>query len=266
MIVAGRLMRDRRRALLWWALGVVALVVFTVALYPSVREEASFDELVDDLPEAVKAMIGYDAGVPLTSAPGYLHGRLFATLVPLVLVIFGIGAGAQAIGGSEQAGTLEPLLANPITRTRVLLERYAATVVQLVLLTVIVLIAVVALAAPLDALDDVSRPGLIAACAGAFGLALLHGTLAFAIGAATGRRTTAVAVATSVAVAGYLVQSLIGLTDVLDPLSFLTPWHWYLEHNMLADGPAWVAVVAPIVLSAVLAAVGWATFLRRDLR
>lgn len=266
MIVARRLIRDRRRALLWWAVGVVALVAFTVALYPSVRDEASFDDLVEDLPEAIRGAIGYDAGVPLTSGPGYLQGRLFATLVPLVLVIFGIGAGAQAIGGSEQSGTLEPLLANPISRTRVLLERYGATVAQLVAVTAILTVAVVALAAPVGALDGVSAAGLLAACAGVFGLALLHGTLAFAVGAASGRRTTAVAVATVVAVAGYLLQSLIGLTDVLEPLRFITPWHWYLDRNMLAEGSSWIPLVAPVLISAGLLAVGWAAFGRRDLR
>lgn len=68
------------------------------------------------------------------------------------------------------------------------------------------------------------------------------------------------------AVAGYLVQSLLGLTDALRPLRFLTPWHWYLERNMLAEGAAPAAVVIPVLVSAVLLGVGWAAFLRRDLR
>ena len=112
-----------------------------------------------------------------------------------------------------------------------------ATVVQLVALTAILTISVAALAAPLGALENVSGPGLVGACAGAFGLALLHGSLAFAVGASTGNRTTAVAVATAVAVGGYLVQTLVGLSELLRPLRFVTPWHWYLDQNMLVDGP-----------------------------
>ena len=104
MIIATRLLRDRRRTLLWWALGLVAVVVLTVSLYPSVRGEASFDDLVEDLPEAVKGVVGYQNSVPLTSAPGYLHGRLFATGVPLVMVIFGIGAARKrSVEASKRA-------------------------------------------------------------------------------------------------------------------------------------------------------------------
>jgi ABC-2 type transport system permease protein len=266
VIVAIRLLRDRRRSTLWWALGLVALVLFTVSLYPSVRGQASFDELIANLPEGVKVVIGYQAGLPLTSAPGYLQGRLFSTLAPVVMVVFGIGAGARAIGGSEEAGRLEPLLANPVSRTRVLFERYLATVALLFVLAAVFTAALLTLSAPVGALEGVSIAGLVGACAGVFGLALLHGTLAFAVGAATGRRTTATAVATTVAVAGYLVQSLLALTDVLRPLRFLTPWHWYLERNMLVDGPAPGAVVIPILGSVLLLLIGWAVFVRRDLR
>lgn len=266
MIVALRLLRDRRRSTLWWALALVALVVFTVALYPSVRGQASFDEVIADLPDAVKVVIGYEAGVRLTSPPGYLQGRLFATLAPLVMVVFAIGAGAQAIGGSEEAGTLEPLLANPVSRTRVLFERYVATVGLLFALTALFTVALLTLGAPVGALEGVSMPGLLGACAGVFGVALLHGTLAFAVGAASGRGTTAVAAATSVAVAGYLVQSLLGLTDVLRPLRFLTPWHWYLERNMLVEGASAAALVTPVLVSVMLVLIGWAAFVRRDLR
>jgi ABC-2 type transport system permease protein len=266
MTVATRLLRDRRRATLWWAVGLVALVAFTVGLYPSVQGQASLEEVVADLPEAVKVVIGYQADVPLTSPPGYLQGRLFSTLAPLVMMVLAIGAGAQALGGSEEAGALEPLLANPVSRSRVLLERYVATVGLLLGLTVVFAIALLALSAPVGALEGVSITGLLGACAGVFGLAVLHGTLAFAVGAATGRRTTAVAAATTFAVAGYLAQSLLALTDIPERLRSLTPWHWYLERNMLEDGASPAAVVLPILASLVVLLIGWGAFVRRDLR
>ena len=266
MTVAARLLRDRRRSTGWWALGLLVLVLLTVSLYPSVREQPSVDEIVADLPEAVRTLIGYQADVPLTSPAGYLQGRLFSTLAPVVLIVFGIGAGAQAMGGSEQAGTLEPLLANPVTRSRVLLERYAATLALLAGLSAFFTAALLALAPPFGALEGVSVAGTLGACGGAFGLALLHCSLAFAVGAATGRRSTAIAAATTFAVAGYLVQSLLGLAEVLRPLRFLTPWHPYLERNVLVDGPSALALAVPVLVSLALVGAGWAAFVRRDLR
>ena len=266
MIVAARMLRDRRRSLLWWAVGIVTLVLFTVALYPSLKGEESLNEVVDQMPEALRSMFGIDEAIPLTSAPGYLQGRLFGSLLPLILIVFGIGLGARAIAGTEQEGTLELLLANPVTRRTVVVQRYVAVVAMLAALVVIFAVSLVVLGAPFGALEDVPLTGLAGAVAGVFGIALLHATVAFGVGAATGRRAWALSSATVVAVAGYLFQGLLGLTDALRPIRFVLPWHWYLGRNMLAQGVAPDPIVVPLVLSAAIFAGGAAAFLRRDLR
>jgi ABC-2 type transport system permease protein len=72
--------------------------------------------------------------------------------------------------------------------------------------------------------------------------------------------------ATFVAVAAYLAQGLLGLSDAIRPLRFVVPWHWYLGRNMLAHGVAPDAIVIPLVLSTAIFAGGAVMFLRRDLR
>jgi ABC-2 type transport system permease protein len=266
MIVAGRLIQDRRWSTLGWALGFIGLTLFTVALYPSIKGQPSLEELLADLPDTFRSAIGYDAAVPLSSPAGYLQARLFSTLAPLLAVVFAIGAGARAIGGSEEAGTLELLLANPVTRSRVLLERYLASFGLLAGLVAVFAVALLILAQPFGALEGVPTGNVVGACVAVFALGLLHGSLAFAIGAAAGRRGVAVAVATAVAVAGYLVETVLAAAGDLGILRQLSPWHWYLDRNLLAEGPALAAVLLPVAVSAVLLVAGWAAFYRRDLR
>jgi ABC-2 type transport system permease protein len=266
MIVAARLLRDRRTATLWWAAGFVSLTLFTVAFYPSIKDQRAIEDLLAGMPETFRTMVGYQPDVPLSSPAGYLHARLFSTIAPVLAIVYGIGAGARAIAGSEEVGTLEPLLANPITRSRILVERYLATFALLLALTAVFTLALLVLAQPFDALDGISIANLLGACAAAFTLGLLHGTLAFTVGAAAGRRGLAIAVATSVAVAGYLIQNLLGLSDNLRPWRVLSPWHWYLDQNMLAEGPTPAAILLPVAISAALLSLGWIQFLRRDLR
>jgi ABC-2 type transport system permease protein len=266
MIVAVRLVQDRRWATLGWALGLVGLTLFTVALYPSIKGQPSFDELLSDLPEAFRSAIGYQPSVPLSSPAGYLQARLFSTLAPLLAMVFGIGAGARAIGGSEEAGTLELLLANPVTRSRVLLERYLAGFGLLAGLVAVLAVSLLILAPPFGALEGVPTENVVGACVAVFTLGLLHGSLAFAIGAAVGRRGVAVAVATAVAVAGYLVETVLAAAGDLGIVRQLSPWHWYLEHNMLAEGATLAAVALPLAITAVLLAASWVMFQRRDLR
>lgn len=265
-LVLARYLRDNRRSIAWWALGMTGLVAFTVAFYPSVKGNESFDKLFEDLPDTVRALVGAQEGIPLTSPPGYLHGRLFSIMVPILLLTLGIGLGARAIGGSEADGTLELLQANPVTRTRVVAERFAAMVVLLAGVTVVMTVSLVALAPLAGLLDGVSITRLVAAGGAALSLALLHGTLAFSVGCAVGRPIPAIAVATSVATAGYVLQGVAAASGGLRALEATSPWHWYLDRNIVAEGPALPALAGPVLISGLLFVVGAWLYNRRDLR
>lgn len=265
MTVLRRFAYDRRRSMTWWVVGMAALVAFTIAFYPSIEGQEDFDELVQDLPASLQALMGVQDGISLSSAPGYLWARLFSTLGPLLLLVFAISAGSQAIGGSEEDGSLEMLLSNPTTRLRVFVERYVAAVLLLLALSLALAGTLLLLAPLVNALDGVSVSGLLAGCGGAFGLALLHGTVAFGVGAALGRRGPAIAVPTALAVAGYLAYGLLTAADAPATLRSLTPWHWYLDQNMLVEGPRLRALLLPAALSAPILPIAAILFLRRDL-
>lgn len=266
MIVTMRAVADRRRALLWWIIGLIALVLLTVSLYPSLKDQQSVDDLMRDLPDAVKGMIGYQETVSLTSPAGFLNARLYSTVVPVVMLVFGIGAGARAIAGAEEDGTLEHLLAQPVTRGRVAAERYLATAGTLAILVTAFTLALIALAPLFDAAAGIPLGRILTASAALYALAALHLTLAYAIGAATGRRGPATAITTSVAATGYLLHSLLTPASTAAPLREISPWHWYLDRNPLAQGVTPTALWLPLLLSALLLATGWALFQRRDLR
>jgi ABC-2 type transport system permease protein len=126
VIVASRFERDQRRSNLAWGAGIIAVMAVTAAFWPSIEGSASLDEVIDDLPATLQSLIGAQAGVSLGSPAGYLNARLFATVLPALLMVYGISRGARALGGSEEDGTLELILANPVSRTRVAVERVLA--------------------------------------------------------------------------------------------------------------------------------------------
>lgn len=266
MIVARRFLLDRRRSFSWWTAGMASMVLFTVALWPSIRGQDELEDIMADLPEGLKALFGSGEGIAFTSAAGYLHSRLFASLFPLLLLVFGIGLGARAIGGAEEDGTLELILAHPVTRARLVAERYAAVVGLVTWLTMAGLVAVLALGPFVGLLDDLSVGRLLMASVALNGLALFHASLAFAAGCLFGRRGPAVAVASAVAMTTYLLQSLIAAADVLDVARFISPWHWYLDRNLVAHDATGTATVLPVVLAGALALAGGWRFVRRDLR
>jgi len=232
-----------------------------VAMYPTVRT-GSYRRSVQEAPEALLRAFGMDRGTDIVSGSGYLGGYLFGFMLPMLLLVFAIGVGAGAVAGEEDRGTLDLLVANPVSRTRVLAEKFAALAVMVVLLGLVVLAAVLA-GGPLVGLR-VGVAGLAAAVASQTLLAVLFGGVAMAVGAATGSRGLAVGVGAAAAVAAYLVNSLAPLADALASLQRLSPIWWATGNDPLQHGLGVGLLLLLAMLLAVLM-VGGRLFAQRDL-
>jgi ABC-2 type transport system permease protein len=248
--------RDAWRGLVWWSCGIAALVVLTNAFYPSIEGNEQYDELLEDYGEAAQAFFG---ATDLTSPEGYLNSQFFSLTVPILLLIYVVGAGGRAIAGEEEAGTLDLLLAHPVSRTRVVIEKAAATTVQLALLALVVF-ASIAVTAPLFSLD-IGTDRIAAAVVGVFLLSLVFGYLALLVGAATGSRAVAIGVPAALAVAAYLLNGLGQIADVLEPFRVLSPFRHV--GDPLVEGAGWGFAVLLVVALVVVASAPLA-FARRD--
>ena len=134
-------LRDMRRSIVWWSLGLIAMTALMIAVYPTIRDNPDLNKLVENYPEALKAFIAFGGDLDYTSGAGYLGSELFAFMVPLLLSIAAIGAGARATAGEEEGGTIDLLLANPVSRQRLVFEKAAALATEVVLLAVVLWIS-----------------------------------------------------------------------------------------------------------------------------
>jgi ABC-2 type transport system permease protein len=234
--VARKTVRDLLGGFLWWSLGLAGMVALMVSVYPTVRANPALNRLVQQYPDALKAFIGFGGEVDYLSPAGYLGSELFSFMVPLLLLVAAIGAGARAVAGEEEAGTLELLLSCPVSRRRVVLDKLAALAVELVGLGAVLLVSLWVGARVVSM--NVSFLHLAAATAAAVLLALAYGALALLVGAATGRRALTVGVVAAAAVAAYLVASLASLVDVLEPAKLASPFYHYSASDPLRHGLA----------------------------
>jgi ABC-2 type transport system permease protein len=258
-IVVTKTMRDQRRSLIGWSIGVAALVLVEGALWPSIRDMPNLDEFLSSYPDALKEAFNLGA---MTTGTGFLNAELYTLVLPILFLVFGISRGAKLVAGEEEAGTLEVVLVTPVSTTRLLLEKAAGLLLGLCVLGAVAGGSTL-LASALFSMGI--SPSSVAA--GALSMVLLgveYGFLALAVGAATGRRSVAAGVA-SVAAVGAYVLYVGGL--MVDSLSGWLPWSPF--HQALADGPLASGLPARFVLR-VLGAVGVVAvatpvFARRDI-
>ena len=253
-------LKARRRGYIGWIVGIVLLTAFTFAFYPSLRDNPEFSKAIEDLPESLRSFVGEK---DIASPEGYLESQLFLYVIPILLFVFAIGQSADAIAGAERRKTLDLLLAQPVSRTRVLLEKFGAVALGLLGLGAVLAIAVLAGAPAVNM--DLSMEGLIGVVLGCVFLAASIGAIALAVGAGTGSKGLAVAVASAVAFTAYLVHSLAPQVEALETVQRFSPWYFYTGGDPITNGIQWLDLGVLGVGTALL--VGLASFLfnRRDI-
>jgi ABC-2 type transport system permease protein len=256
-------LRDHRRALVGWCVGVAAYVAMIAAIFPSIESSPELDELLESYPEVLKSLFGLESGASITSGAGYLDLELFGLMLPLLVLVLAIGAGARIFAGEEDAGRLELVLAYPVRRRDAVLAKGAAVAGEILLVCVVAGLVILAFD-PLVGLDlAVGRVlGAIAALAA---LGLLHGWLALAVGATLPSRALAIGVPAGLAAAGYLVNGLHGLAGWLDPFRFVSPF-WLVGSSPLGSGVNAIGLFVVLAAALVVLAAGSLLVERRDLQ
>jgi ABC-2 type transport system permease protein len=259
--VFAKTLRDQRRSYPWWAAGIALSVLSYSAFWPSLLENAErFEGYLDELPEFFKELIG-SAG--FTTPEGYLRSELFSFLMPILLLVFAIGAGARAIAGEEEARSLDLLLSTPVRRRRVLLDKLAAMALGTGGLVVVMWASVVALGPIWDLRPDLGL--FTAASLHLFLLALAFGAIALAVGAATGSKGLAAGVPSGIALVTFIVNVLGATVSWVEPLRPLSPFYYYAASEPIVNGvePRHVLVLSAVTV--VATALGLRAFERRDL-
>jgi ABC-2 type transport system permease protein len=249
---------DQRRALTIWAIAVAAVAAVYISFFPAVGGEA-MQSMIDSMPEGLVDSLGYDR---LGTAAGYVEATVYGLLGPILLLAFAINVGARMIAGQEEDGTLELELTAPIAHRRQYAERLAALWLDVLMLVVVLASASTILILILDL--EVSFGNLVAATVGLLLLVMAFGTVAYAVGAATGRRALALGAAAGSAVVAYMLNVIGPMVDA-GWMTAISPWSWYIEAGPVVNGWDIPGLVLLATLTVVAAAIGIAVFRKRDL-
>jgi ABC-2 type transport system permease protein len=261
--VTGKTLYERRFGLAGWAAELAGIVALIVAIYPSFAHVHALKSLSQAFPRELSAFVGYGGVVDYTSPVGFLGTELFAVTLPLLMLALAIGSGARAIASEEEVSTLDLLLANPLSRTRLVLEKTAALALELALLTATIFFGLLVATRAVGV--HIAAGKLAAAALFVFLLGLLFGSFAVAVGAATGKHALAVGIPSGAAAIAYLLNGVAPLVAWLDPLKILSPFYHYTAPAPLRHGFALGHATVLLAVSAALVVVAVWSFDRRDL-
>lgn len=261
MTVFVKHLRDNRRGFAGWAVAITAVAAMYSAFWPVLGRNADLGKAIDAFPQAMKEAFNM---TDYSTAVGYFGSTVFGLLVPILMAVFGIAIGVRAIAGDEEAGTLDLVLAHPVTRLRLALSRYAATVAAVVGAGALLLVVILAIRVPAQ-FTELSAANIAATCLMLTLFGICFASIGFGVGAYTGKKAISLGAGAYLAVVAYLCGSFLPQINGLHWVRDISPFAWYLDNQPLRNGIQWGHSGLLVALAAYFAALGIWQFRRRDL-
>lgn len=252
---------ERKISTLIWTVVFALYVVLIVVLFPALKE--SLGQALQNVPESMQGLLGNASDYQ--NINGYIDIQIISQMIFLTLIL-GIILGTSLLAGDEKSGTLHTLLAQPVSRTKVYVQKFISMVLILAVTCFIGISTGVVLGAlPIGELENVD---LIRTLQGIFMIWLLtvaFATLAFAMGAITGSRGVAGIVAGLYAFGAYMITTLAASAKSLDTLNTFSPFHYFNQPSIMKTGLDTGNIAVLCVATIILFVVGLVIFKRRNI-
>jgi len=152
-IFTDTLRQDWKQAI-FWGIGVGLLGFYVTFIASDLDVVQQYVELLDTLPPAMLSAFGITDTSLFTSAEGFISSA-YVTYAMIILSVYAVMTGLSVTSDEEENDILDTLLALPISRTQVIIEKFIAyaliTIALIVICTVMPLLAVGVFRVELDA-------------------------------------------------------------------------------------------------------------------
>ncbi len=251
-----RTLREQRNQFAAWSAAVFLLAMVTVVIYPQFKDAfAAFDES-----GAFAELAGVAGSV--ASPAGYLNIEFFS-YIPLLVLIAVVIAGTGAIASEEASGTLDIVLAQPVSRRRVLLEKAAALALLLAITSAASVPGFVVAGFLVD--FEIDMVNLVLASLSMAPLAFLFLGLALFSSVTFRSKSTATIVVVGAAIAGYFLNTLGAYIGGLEDVRKVSPFYWADFSRVLLYGLDPGRTIVFLAIGGAFIAWAAVRFERRDL-
>ena len=242
-----REMKAHRTALIWWCLGMIALIASGMAKYAAYETAGqSIVAIFETLPKAVLVVFGMQ-GFDLTKASGF-----FGVLFLYIAVMGAIHAsllGASLISKEERDRTSEFLYTKPISRGAALTAKLLAGLTNVLVLNIATWVSAFYSVDYFSKGEPVGNEVTLL-MVGLLFLQLIFFSMSALTAGVVRRPKAAPSIATSIMFLMFLLAYLVNMSEQLDFLKYLTPFKYFDALALLTDGkldPLYVGLSVLIV-------------------
>lgn len=229
-------LRDKFKFLLTITLSVAAFQEMYIALFPEIQKQSDqLNQLLKAYPESFMKAFGIDSATSMfNTIENYLSTEMFTFFWPILMIVAAVSLAGYAIANDIDKGTIEMVLAQPISRIKLFLSRYLAGAFGLTVFSVVSAFSPIAWAELHGIAYDWKKFGVLAiGCVlfslAVFGLAMLTSSMVSdkgKVGMITGGALALM----------YVLNILSGLRDNLVNLKYFSFFNYYRGEILLGKG------------------------------
>ena len=227
--IFGKAIWDRKIGLFATSLGMFVFALLFTVLHESFAGEVT--RLANMVPSEFSAFVG-DISAAATPE-GFLAVELYSLFLPFAVAITGIAFASKAIGREEDSGTLELLLASPISRSKIFWQKLAAIKAILFIVAFSAFVGVVLGKALF--VFDVNLVNVALASLSVFLLGLVYAMASLAGQALTGKTRLGTGIGAGLLVLTYVANVVSKLLDNLESLKYFSPFY-YMDISEVLNG------------------------------
>jgi ABC-2 type transport system permease protein len=252
-----------RGQILGWGLSLGALCLYMARFYHTIAaQKESYMKMVDAFPKELMAFFSTSDMSEMFTPSGFLNIEYFSYM-PIIIGIFAILAGSGMLAGDEESGTMDLILAHPVSRTALFVGRglafLIATIGILAINWVGFLIGLPGSGLGLNVLE-IGQPFI-----SLFATLMLFGTMALVLSMLLPSRRMAAMTSGILMIASFFITTLARLDENLETLAKISPLNYY-QGGQGIDGLEWGWVIGLLGISALFVLIAWWRFERRDIR
>ncbi len=249
---------EKRWSMFAWFAGLFLTTVVIMLLFPTLRD--TLGKALNEVPESMKGILGNAQTYQRIN--GFIDIQVLAQMV-FMTIVYGIILFTGVIAGDESEGTLQTLLANPVSRTKVYFEKLAGASILLFIVNSSIFFGTLVGALIVSESVDVFR--LAQACFMLYAVTLVFGVIGFSLGALTGKRGLAGALAGTLAFVSYLVTNLVPSVELLKTVNRFSPYEYFNKPSILDNGIEIKDLLILVSISVIFVVLGYFVFTKRDL-
>ncbi|MEW6568014.1 MAG: ABC transporter permease subunit [Chloroflexota bacterium] len=250
-----------RGQILGWGICLAILAAYLMSFYDTLAgQREQLQQLLSGYPPELMAFFGDSSD--MATASGFLEVEFFSYM-PLVIGVFAVLAGSGMTSADEENGTLDLVLAHPLSRAAL----FFGPLLGLVATTLGIL--AVSWGGFIIGLRwtsmDVSAAELALPFVSLAATLLLFAALSLLMSMVLPSRRLAAMVGGITLVASFFITSLARIDENLEPLARFSPLDYYQSGDALL-GLNWEWLLGLVTAAAVFALLAWWRFERRDIR